>query len=90
MGRGAAQFGAAEFASGENVMGKEQDYRDNAGEALKLAAKLPATAAKKRLLNMAEKWLDLADQAHRHQRRHTVELPEHPLLRAKLGPDHSP
>lgn len=68
-------------------MGKEEDYRRDAATAIELAAKLANAADKKRLLNMAEKWLDLADHAHRQQRRHSVKPPEHPLVRAKLGPD---
>ncbi len=66
-------------------MGKEEDYRKNAAETVELAAKLPTTADKGRLLRLAEKWLDLADRAHRRIK--PPSMPEHPLLRRKLGPD---
>ncbi len=67
-------------------MGKEEDYRKNAAETVDLAAKLPTTADKGRLLRLAEKWLDLADRAHRQVVRHRGQIPEHPLLKQKLGP----
>ncbi len=68
------------------AMGKEEDYRKNAAETVELAAKLPTTGDKGRLLCLAEKWLDLADRAHRRVVRHHRQIPEHPLLKRKFGP----
>jgi hypothetical protein len=66
---------------------KEDEYRKNAAESVELAAKMPTSAAKGRLLRMAEKWLDLAARARWRRHPDSQGLPEHPLLRKKLGPD---
>ena len=67
-----------------NPTDKEGDYRQSATEAVNLAHRAASTTDKRRLLAMAEAWLDLADRAHRVTRRH-VRSREHPLIRAKLG-----
>jgi hypothetical protein len=66
---------------------KADEYRKNAAESVELAAKMPTAAAKGRLLRMAEQWLDLAGRARWRKHPDGEGLPEHPLLRKKLGPD---
>jgi hypothetical protein len=65
---------------------KEHDYRHNAAETLELANKASTSANKGRLVRLAEKWLDLADRAHR-PRRSSQQLGEHPLVKKTLGDD---
>ena len=71
-------------------MSKEDDYRLNAAQTVDLANRAASLADKGHLLNLAEKWLDLADRAHalqqRGSRRRKANPREHPLLRYKLGP----
>jgi len=45
---------------------------------------------KGRLLELAEKWLDLADRTHRLTRRFTPAAWQHPLMRFKLGDEKHP
>jgi hypothetical protein len=46
-------------------MGKHQDYRLTAAEIVDLAHKATTALDKRRLLGLAEKWLDLADRSER-------------------------
>jgi hypothetical protein len=46
-------------------MTKEDDYRTNAAKTIELASRANSSADKGHLLSLAEKWLDLADRAHR-------------------------
>jgi hypothetical protein len=64
-------------------MSKEADYRNNAAEMIQLAQRASLNTDKRRLLNMAEAWLDLADraQAMRRSRKPGV---LHPLVREKI------
>ena len=71
-------------------MSKEDDYKLNAAETIDLANRASTSADKGHLLDLAEKWLDLADRAHAVQQRRERRkgsLREHHLLRHKLGPD---
>jgi hypothetical protein len=71
-------------------MSKEDDYKHNAAQTIGLANRASTSADKSHLLDLAEKWLDLADRAHAVQQRRDRRkgaLGEHPLLRRKLGPD---
>jgi hypothetical protein len=53
-------------SSGEiNPMSKEAEYRANAASAIELASHASNAIDKNRLLEMGEKWLDLADRAQR-------------------------
>ncbi|HET8920366.1 MAG: hypothetical protein WAK04_13415 [Xanthobacteraceae bacterium] len=45
---------------------------------------------KSRLLELAEKWLDLADRTHRLTHRFVPSRWQHPLLRSKLGDEKHP
>jgi hypothetical protein len=69
------------------TVSKQDDYRRHAAETVDLASRASSTADKRRLLAMAEAWLDLADRAHRSMHRHASRLDEHPLLNSKLGRD---
>ena len=69
-------------------MSKEDDYKLNAARTVNLANRAATLANKGHLLDLAEKWLDLADRAHQVQQRSERHkgAREHPLLRRKLGP----
>jgi hypothetical protein len=66
-------------------MTKETEYRANAANSIELANRASRMRNKSRLLELAEKWLDLADRSHRLTRRFTPTAWQHPLLRSKLG-----
>ena len=66
-------------------MGKEQDYRVTAAEIVDLAHKATAALDKRRLLRLAEKWLDLAERSERLATRPQCQIDEHPLVRKMLG-----
>jgi hypothetical protein len=68
-------------------MAKQEDYRRYAAETVGLASRASSTSDKRRLLAMAEAWLDLADRAHRLVRQNAARVQEHPLLTSKLGND---
>ena len=62
-------------------MSNRDEYRLKAAEALDLAKKASKTGDKRRLLRLAEKWLDLADRA-----KHPPRLPpQHPRVKEVLG-----
>ena len=69
-------------------MRKEDVYRRNAAASFALAQCAVSSARKRRLLALADAWLDLADIAERYGRRYTAH--EHPLIRKKLGPPLQP
>ena len=69
------------------TVSKQDDYRRHAAEMVDLASRASSMADKRRLLAMAEAWLDLADRAHSSMHRHASRLDEHPLLSSKLGRD---
>jgi hypothetical protein len=68
-------------------MSKEGDYRDNARDSMELAARAAGNADKTRLLELAGKWRDLADDRVRRNKYLGPHPPDHPLVRAKFGPD---
>ena len=70
------------------TVSKQDDYRRYAAETVDLATRASSTADKRRLLAMAEAWLDLADRAHKLMRGRASRVDEHPLLTSKLGRDH--
>ena len=66
-------------------MSKEDEYRKNAAETVRMASRAATNEDKGRLLAMAEAWLDLADRAHWAASHHTRKVRELPsLLRSKL------
>jgi hypothetical protein len=74
----------------EVPMTKESEYRANAANSIELANRASRMSDKSRLLELAEKWLDLADRAHNLTRRFTPSRWQHPLLRSKLGDEKHP
>jgi hypothetical protein len=65
----------------QTPMNKEDEYRRNAAESVELAQQAATTEHKGRLLKLAERWLDLAEHAHRAAKR-TRTTKEHPLVRS--------
>jgi hypothetical protein len=59
-------------------MSKQDEYRDSAAQVFELAARASSSNDKSHLLDLAEKWLDLADRK-RHQA--TRPLEEHPMVK---------
>jgi hypothetical protein len=66
-------------------MTKEDDYRRNAAKTVELASRAGSSTDKGHLLSLAEKWLDLADRAHRITKRLGAKPRGLPLVDAKLG-----
>jgi hypothetical protein len=66
-------------------LNKEEEYRRSAAESMRLAARMADPGDRRLLLALAEKWLHLADwRAHLLRKKEAV--PEHPLVRKRLGP----
>lgn len=68
-----------------STMTKADDYRKNAAQSIELTSRAENRADKGHLLALAEKWLDLADRAHRLTKRFGIRHRNHPLVDAKLG-----
>jgi hypothetical protein len=66
-------------------MTKEDDYLDNAADAVRLAQHAYSSSDKTRLLELAEAWVDLAEKAHENTRRPRRPTILHPLVQKKLG-----
>jgi hypothetical protein len=64
---------------------KEHDYRHNAGELMRLAEHAQSPAEKTRLVTLAEGWVELAEKAHKDNRRIRRPTTLHPLVERKLG-----
>ncbi len=62
---------------------KEDDYRRNAAELMRLAERAQSPAEKTRLVTLAEGWVALAEKAHKDDRREPTIL--HPLVEKKMG-----
>jgi hypothetical protein len=62
-------------------MTKQDDYLDSAAETFDLATRTSNSADKSHLLNLAEKWLDLADRSDRKPKRDARQFGEHPLVK---------
>ena len=71
-------------------MTKETEYRADAANSIELANSASSMSDKGRLLELAEKWLNLADRAHRLRCRFAPARWQHPLLRSKLGDEKHP
>ena len=64
---------------------KEDDYRYNAGELMRLAERAQSPAEKTRLVTLAEGWVELAEKASKDNcstRKPTI---LHPLVEKKMG-----
>ena len=64
---------------------KEDDYRHNAGELMRLAERAQSPAEKTRLVTLAEGWVELAEKAHEDNRRTRQPTILHPLVEKKMG-----
>ena len=62
-------------------MSKQDEYLDNAAQTLELATRASSSSQKSHLLNLADKWLDLADRFRQRSRASAGELSERPLVR---------
>jgi hypothetical protein len=60
----------------------EDGYRENAARTLERAKRASSTRDKRRLLRLAEKWLDLADRADFLARRFGPTIREHTSVKA--------
>jgi len=63
-----------------NPLSKHDDYLDNAAQTLNLANHVSKLAQRFHLLDLAEKWVELADRSHRQAEHSAVPLEEHPLF----------
>jgi hypothetical protein len=54
-----------------------------------LAERNTSPINKRRLLRLADGWLDLAERAQKVLTKSSSKVPEHPLERAKLGDEHT-
>ncbi len=68
-------------------MSKQDEYRSNALETYELAKRVSTSGDKRRLLRLAEKWLDLAERVHRVTKPAKRSVGEHPLVVDLLGND---
>ena len=59
-------------------MSKEDDYKLNAARTVKLANRAATLTGKGHLLDLAEKWLDLADRVHAAQQQSRRSDPDAP------------
>jgi hypothetical protein len=66
-------------------MGKEQEYRLTAAEMVDRPHKATTAIDKRRLLGLAEKWLDLAERSERAAVQPQRPFGDHPLVRKTLG-----
>jgi hypothetical protein len=62
-------------------MSKQDDYLDNAAQTLNLASHVSKLAHRCHLLDLAEKWVELADRSYRQAEHCAGPLEEHPLVR---------
>jgi hypothetical protein len=64
---------------------KEDDYRDNAADAVRLAQRATTLSDKTRLLELGEAWVGLAEKVHETAQRPQPPTALHPLVQKKLG-----
>jgi hypothetical protein len=62
-------------------MTKHEDCLDHAAQSLELAGQMSDSAQRSNLLDLAEKWLELADRRYRASKHAAAALSEHPLVR---------
>jgi hypothetical protein len=68
-------------------MAKEDESIANALMLLEIAEHATAPD-RRRLLRVAEGWLDLVDRIQKRRRQSCRNAPDHPLVKAKLGDEH--
>ena len=64
---------------------REDDYREKAAEALRLAQHSSSSSDRTHLVRLAGGWVELADKAHEDNQRPRRPLILHPLVQKKLG-----
>jgi hypothetical protein len=64
---------------------KQDDYRHNAAELMRLAEHAQSSAEKSHLVTLAEGWVELAEKAHENNRRPRHPPILHPLVEKKMG-----
>jgi hypothetical protein len=64
---------------------KEDDYRLNAVELMRMAEHAGSPAERARLVALAERWIELAGKAHEDNQRDTEPTILHPLVQKKMG-----
>jgi hypothetical protein len=62
-------------------MTKQDDCLNHAAQSLELAGHMSDSAQRSNLLDLAEKWLELADRRYRGSKHSAGALSEHPLVR---------
>jgi hypothetical protein len=64
---------------------KGDDYRRNAAELMRLVENAQSPAEKTHLVTLAEGWVELAEKAHKDNRRPRQPTILHPLVEKKMG-----
>jgi hypothetical protein len=64
---------------------KGDDYRHNAAELMRLAEHAQSPSQKTHLVTLAEGWVELAEKAHKDNRRLRQPTILHPLIEKKMG-----
>jgi hypothetical protein len=67
---------------------KADEYVTDALASLELAERVTSAVEKRRLLKLAERWLDLADRVQ-ERLRSKRKVSDHPLVKERLGDDHT-
>ena len=67
---------------------KADEYVVDALASLELAERATSAVEKRRLLNLAERWLDLADRVQKRLQSKRKQS-DHPLVKKRLGGDHT-
>ena len=62
-------------------MSKQNEYLDNAAQTLELALRAANSSERSHRLNLADKWLGLADRCQQRPKASARELNEHPLVK---------
>jgi hypothetical protein len=64
---------------------KGHDYRHNAAELMRLAGNAKSPEERVHLVTLAEGWVELAEKAHKNDRRPRQPTILHPLVEKKMG-----
>jgi hypothetical protein len=70
-------------------LSKTDEYTAYALALLEIAEQTSSPIHKQHLLRMAERWLDLVERLSNRRRRSDRGHPEHPLVKTKLGDEHT-
>jgi hypothetical protein len=64
-----------------NPMSKKDEYLDSAAQTLELALRASSSSERSHWLNLADKWLSLADRCQQGSKPSASQLNEHPLVK---------